>query len=87
MKRTLTFVITLFLVVAFTSTVFSEEFVKGRITKIEGKSFTLKQKDGKIVTLEVQDEHLLEKYKKGMVVKAFLKDSIVVKIEKSIPEG
>lgn len=87
MKKSLTVVFTLFLVVAFASTCFSEEFVKGRITKIEGKNFTLKQKDGKMVTLEVQDEQMLTKFKKGMVVKAFLKDRVVVKIEKSIPEG
>lgn len=87
MKRLLTVFVTLFFVVAFVSICFSEEFVKGRITKIEGKNFTLKQKDGKIITLEVQDEQMLKKFKKGMVVKAFLKDKVVTKIERSIPEG
>jgi len=87
MKKALTVVITLFLLIAFTSTVFSEEFVKGRIIKIEGKNFTLKQKDGKLVTLEVENEDLLKKFKVGTVVKATLKGNLVVKIVKSIPEG
>ncbi len=54
MKRALALIVMLTFVLGLTAVALSAE-VKGTITKIEGNKLTIKQADGKEVTVEVKD--------------------------------